>query len=158
MRYERGQVFEAEIIRMLPFGVHVKFDGGTRGFVRKRDLIYSRRIFDLENLFKLNQKIMTTIIEVSGENNAFIYLEHKSFTGNPWSDLENRIKEGDIAEGVVVGESESNFYVEILPGVDGSFYKTEFIDEIAGGFVLMPLVGDRIKVKINYILKKPILF
>src|SRR5699024_26594 len=95
---EQGQVIEGTVERITDFGAFVDI-GGVDGLVHISELAHDH-VDKVTDVLEEGQTINVEVLSVDPENER-ISLSYKNTLPGPWTDIESRLKEGDIVEGTV---------------------------------------------------------
>lgn len=128
---EAGQVIEGTVQRITDFGAFVDI-GGVDGLVHISELAHDH-VEKVEDVLEEGQTINVEVLSIDPENER-ISLSYKNTLPGPWTDIESRIKEGDIVEGTVKRLVEFGAFVEIEDGVEGLIH----ISQIANRHIATP--------------------
>ncbi|HLR65094.1 MAG TPA: 30S ribosomal protein S1 [Pseudogracilibacillus sp.] len=128
---EQGQVIEGTVERITDFGAFVDI-GGVDGLVHISELAHDH-VDKVTDVLEEGQTINVEVLSVDPENER-ISLSYKNTLPGPWTDIESRLKEGDIVEGTVKRLVEFGAFVEIEPSVEGLIH----ISQIANRHIATP--------------------
>ena len=145
-----GDVREAVITRLAPFGAFVELTPGVEGLVHLSELSWSR-VGGADEAVSLGDRVRVKILGVNNEEKgARISLSIRQVTEDPWKDVESRLAPGDVLSGKVVRNAPFGAFVEVLPGVEGLVHLSELSYEkrvMKADEVVVP--GDMVQVKIK---------
>ena len=149
-KLEPGQLAEGNVTRLLPFGAFVDI-GGVQGLVHVSEISH-KRVGDPSEALTVGQKVKVKVLKLEhlGEGKKErISLSIKSAEPDPWTDIDTRIKEGDVIKGPVLRVMDFGAFVEILPGIDGLVH----VSQLARRRVAHPrdvvAVGQEIEAKVT---------
>jgi len=148
--YKIGDVVEGEIAGITDFGAFIKFlpsaqdagdkgpeSEGTRpeqfgleltaerfieGLIHISELDW-QLIEDPAEVVKVGEKIKAKIISITDDR---VSLSLKALKKDPWEDIEEKYKKGDIAEGKVTKFNPFGAFVQITPKIQGLCHISEF--------------------------------
>jgi len=153
-KYKVGDVVSGEIIGLVDFGAFVKFlpsearrakEGGPFEAVKKERPASAKPSADessaLEGLIhiseldwqlienpadvvKVGQKVKAKIIEITEDGRVSLSL--KALKKDPWENIEEKYKKGDVIEGKVTKFNPFGAFVEIEPKIQGLCHISEF--------------------------------
>lgn len=115
-RAYRG-VLNVKVEQIHPFGVFVRLEDGTQGYIRRRELSLSGDI-DPAEVVELDEQIKAVALE-SSASGPRLELSHKATLPDPWKDFVRRNYPGNIVQGTVKDLLPAGIFVEIVPGVKG---------------------------------------
>ncbi len=141
-QYNVGDQVEGEITAIADFGIFVKFDS-LEGLVHISEIAW-QRIDHPSDLVKVGDKVKAEVIGIEGSK---IFLSMKKLIDDPWKNVGDRYKVGDVVNGTVLKINPFGFFVELDPEIHGLAH----VSEIAGsGTELNSIakIGDTLKFKI----------
>lgn len=142
---QKNDVVEGEVKRITNFGAFVDI-GGIDGLVHISDLSWGR-VHHPSEIVKVGDKVKVIVLDFDKENNK-ISLGLKQMMEEPWENINEKYRIGDIVEGKIVRLVDFGAFVELEPGVDGLVH----ISQISDRHIAKPSeevqVGQRVKVKI----------
>lgn len=116
-QYVVGERVLAVIDGIFPFGVFVRLEDGSPGYIRLRELSLEGDARGL-TAFQVRQQIPAIVLETPGEGHRYL-LSHRLTLGDPWSAFFANRKEDDIVTGTVCALTSDAATVEIEPGIRG---------------------------------------
>ena len=143
-KYKTGDVLEAEVSEVMPFGIVVEHEH-NRGFIHISEISW-HPIEELSKCYSLGQKLKARIIEIDEKGRNY-KLSVKQLDENPWDKLVENYKVGDTVEGVI----EKILDFAILPSVDdvlGFIHISEISWGAHTGVIEQFKLGDTVKAKI----------
>ncbi|EKD47166.1 MAG: RNA binding S1 protein [uncultured bacterium] len=128
-----GDIIEGDITALADFGAFVKFlpkgvtdpAGALEGLVHISEIAW-QRIDHPKDLLKTGQTVKAEIIGIDGSK---IFLSMKKLKSDPWVDVENKYKIGDIVEGTVLKSNPFGLFVELDQDIHGLAHVSELSDE-----------------------------
>ncbi len=150
-KIKEGSVLKGKVKNITDYGVFVDL-GGIDGLVHITDMSYAR-IAHPSELVKLGDEIEVKIIKIEDEaGKRKIYLGMKQLTPDPWEDIDEKFKVGDIVKGKIVNIVDYGIFVELKRGIEGLVHKTEIsYDKYPPKAKEVYNIGDEIDVKITNI-------
>ncbi len=156
--YKVGEVVEGEITGITDFGAFVKFlpsdlsavdlseaeakaeESGPalEGLIHISELDW-KIIEDPSEVVKVGEKVKAKIIEISGEK---VSLSLKALKKDPWLEIEEKYKKGNIVSGKVTKFNPFGAFVRITPEIQGLCHISEFGTKIK--------MAERLKIDKNY--------
>ena len=142
---EPGQVVDGTVQRITTFGAFVDI-GGVDGLVHISELAHTH-VETVSDVLSEGDKIQVEILSVDVENER-ISLSYKNTLPGPWSGVEDRIKAGDVIDGVVKRLVHFGAFVEIEEGVEGLVHISQIANRHIGTPEEVLEVGQEIKAKV----------
>ncbi len=142
-----GDVLTGKIVTVTDYGLFVEVKEGVEGFVHISNVSWER-VENLKELYKPGEEIMVKVLELIPEKKR-LQLSIKHLKPNPWEEIADKIKEGDVVEGVIKEIQEKGLQVEVFPGVR-AFIPLKEIDEDRHKEKILKKFnpGDKIKAKV----------
>ena len=144
-RFAVDQIVEGEIVRIADFGAFVDIDG-IDGLLPISEISWER-IKHPSDVVSLGQKIEVKVIKID-EDLKRISLSLKRMGANPWDEIADKFKEGDIIKGTINKITSFGAFINIYPGVEALLPSSEISDEYVNVNQLYNL-GDEIEVLIK---------
>lgn len=120
-----GDVREATISRLAPFGAFVELAPGVEGLVHLSELSWTR-VAQADEAVSVGDRVRVKVLEIKQDEKATrISLSMKQVMDDPWKDVANRLSAGDVVTGKVVRLAPFGAFVEVLPGVEGLVHLSE---------------------------------
>ena len=135
--YKIGDVVEGEITGVVNFGAFIKFSPSVaatkegpaeetpenlEGLIHISELDW-QLIEDPSEIVKVGQKVKAKIIDIS---NGKVSLSLKALKKDPWKDIEEKYKKGDIVKGEVTKFNPFGVFIKISPQIQGLCHVSEF--------------------------------
>lgn len=124
-KYAIGDVVEGEITGIVDFGAFITFGGKEEeleGLIHISEIDW-QIIGDPSQFLKIGEKVKAKIIDIS---NGRVSLSLKELKEDPWKQVEQKYKKGDIIEGRVTKFNPFGAFVEIEPKIQGLAHISEF--------------------------------
>ena len=142
---EIDQVVEGEVVRIADFGAFIDING-VDGLLPISEISW-QRIKHPSDVLSLGQKIEVKILKID-EQLKRISLSLKRIGDNPWEEIEDKFKEGEIITGTVNKVTSFGAFINIFPGVEALLPVAEMEDSNANPFDIYK-TGDEVKVMIK---------
>lgn len=148
-----GDVVEARIVRLAPFGAFAELAPMVEGMIHLSELSWSR-VNSADEAVSVGDVTPVKVLGINHDDKGRvrISLSRKQAIGDPWEEVSSQFHSGDIVEGKVVRLAPFGAFVEIAPGVDGLVHLSEMSWEKRinkAEDALEP--GERVQVKIKEI-------
>lgn len=133
-KYKVGDIVEGEITGVVDFGAFVKFSppkafkkegsvGSLEGLIHISELDW-QLIEDPSEIIKQGQKVRAKIIDLS---DGKVSLSLKALKKDPWQDIEEKYKKGDIIKGEVTKFNPFGAFIKISDEIQGLCHVSEFV-------------------------------
>ncbi|AHC42688.1 30S ribosomal protein S1 [Bacillus amyloliquefaciens] len=142
---EVGSVLEGKVQRRTDFGAFVDI-GGIDGLVHISQLSHSH-VEKPSDVVEEGQDVKVKVLSVDRDNER-ISLSIKETLPGPWSQIGEKVKQGDVLEGKVQRLVSFGAFVEILPGVEGLVHISQISNKHIGTPHEVLEEGQTVKVKV----------
>ncbi|MGX6412080.1 30S ribosomal protein S1 [Bacillus amyloliquefaciens] len=142
---EVGSVLEGKVQRLTDFGAFVDI-GGIDGLVHISQLSHSH-VEKPSDVVEEGQDVKVKVLSVDRDNER-ISLSIKETLSGPWSQIGEKVKQGDVLEGKVQRLVSFGAFVEILPGVEGLVHISQISNKHIGTPHEVLEEGQTVKVKV----------
>lgn len=125
-QYKTGDVIEGEVTGIVDFGAFVKFYAESEeieGLIHISELDW-QLIESPAEVVKTGQKVQTKIIEITEDGRVSLSL--KALKKDPWEEIKEKYKKGDVVEGQVTKLNPFGAFVEIESKIQGLAHISEF--------------------------------
>ncbi len=119
--YKVDDIVEGAISGIVDFGAFVTFNG-IEGLVHISEIGW-QLIEKPSDILKIGDSISAKIISIDGDK---VSLSLKALKPNPWNEVENKYKKGDIVAGVVVKFNPFGAFIKIDSELQGLSHISEF--------------------------------
>ncbi len=144
---EPGQVLDAVITRIQPFGAFADI-GGMDGLIHVSEMSW-QRVQDPNHLVKVGDAVAVQVLKVDTEHDPpRIALGMKQLTTDPMQTVLDGFTEGDIVEGKVTRLADFGAFVELAEGVDGLVHISQLSNDHVKKVASVVQVGQTVSVKI----------
>jgi len=121
-RLSPGDVIEGQISNIVDFGAFVDLDG-MDGLIHISELSWSH-VNHPSEVLDIGQTVKVKVLDIDRERQR-ISLGLKQTQTDPWQQVVESYREGDVVEGRVAKVVTFGAFVEILPGVEGLVHISE---------------------------------
>lgn len=129
-KYKVEDVVEGEITGICDFGAFLKFpvdkkakeEEALEGLIHISELDW-QLVAEPGEVVKVGQKVKAKILQISDDK---VFLSLKALKKNPWQDIEEKLKKGDLVKGKVKKLNPYGAFVEVLPKIQGLCHISEF--------------------------------
>lgn len=119
--YSVGDVVEGEISGIVDFGAFVTFNN-IEGLIHISEIGW-QLVEKPSDVLKIGDKIEAKVISVEGDK---VSLSLKALKPNPWNEVENRYKKGDVVNGTIVKFNPFGAFVKLDSEIQGLTHISEF--------------------------------
>jgi len=120
-KYKVGTKVEGTITAVTDFGVFVSFGESLEGLIHISELAW-QRIDSPADLYKVGDKIDAEVISL---DNSKIFLSAKKLMKDPWSDVGEKYKQGQIVKGLILKVNPFGLFVKLDDDIHGLAHVTQ---------------------------------
>jgi len=142
-KYKVGDTVEGVITAIADFGVFVKFDN-LEGLVHISEIAW-QRIDHPRDLVKVGDSVKAEIIGIEGSK---LFLSMKKLIQDPWKNVGEKYKVGDLVEGKILKVNPFGFFVELDKDIHGLAHISELSKKPVKNVAEIGKIGDTMKFKI----------
>lgn len=124
-KYKVGDVIEGPVTGVVDFGIFIKLEEGLEGLAHISELDWSL-VESPAALFSAGDTVKAKVIGVEGGR---VSLSVKALTPDPWTEVKDKFKKGDIIEAEVLRFNPYGALVCVAKGVCGLVHISEFKSE-----------------------------
>ncbi|MBU8726573.1 MULTISPECIES: 30S ribosomal protein S1 [Bacillus] len=144
-KLEVGSVIDGKVQRLTDFGAFVDI-GGIDGLVHISQLSHAH-VEKPSDVVEEGQEVQVKVLAVDRDNER-ISLSIKETLPGPWSQIGEKVKQGDVLEGTVQRLVSFGAFVEITPGVEGLVHISQISHKHIGTPHEVLEEGQTVKVKV----------
>ena len=119
---KEGSILEGVVKNITDYGAFIDL-GGVDGLLHVTDISW-KRINHPAEVLSVGQTVKVQVIKFN-EDNQRISLGMKQLENDPWQDVENKFKVGDICSGKVTNITDYGAFVELEDGIEGLVHVSE---------------------------------
>ncbi|MFA6255406.1 MAG: S1 RNA-binding domain-containing protein [Patescibacteria group bacterium] len=143
--YKVGDAVSGKVTAVTDFGVFVEFGADKlEGLVHISELAW-QRIDNPSDLVKVGDKIKAEIINVEGSK---IFLSMKKLKEDPWKNVAEKYKVGQVVKGKVLKANPFGLFVELDPDIHGLAHISELSDKPISDTSEIAKPGDTLDFKV----------
>ncbi len=126
--HPEGSVVDGTVKNVAEFGVFVDIGGEIDGLVHISDLTWNQRVKHPGEVVKKGDKVRARVLKIDPSAQKFS-LGIKQLQPDPWDEVDQRVRKGDVVAGRVTRVAEFGVFVELFPGVEGLVHISELARE-----------------------------
>ena len=152
---KKGDVVIGKVVKIMDYGAFVELSYGVKGFLHISNVSWSR-VRDIKEKLEEGKEYKFKVLDFDPKKQR-VELSLKHLKPDPWKEIEEQYKIGDVVEGSVAEVFEKGLRLEVLPDVYCFVPASEAIEGIrrwSGQRIKEALEekfkpGDKVKVKIT---------
>lgn len=126
--YPVGARVSGKVRNLTSYGAFVELEEGIDGMVHVSDMSWTRKVNHPSEMVKKGDQIEAIVLDVDS-NSQRISLGMKQMLTDPWSEIENYYKIGDVVSGVVSKITSYGAFVELEHGIDGLVHISQISED-----------------------------
>lgn len=146
-KYPVGTVVEGIIKNITDFGIFIGLDEGIDGLVHISDISWFQKIKHPAEIYKKGNMVKAVVLSIDKGNERFS-LGIKQLEPDPWEDVPNKYRRGQIVKGIVTNVTDFGIFLEIEDGIEGLVHVSEISEEKAKDLKELVKIGEELEVLI----------
>jgi small subunit ribosomal protein S1 len=147
-RFHPGDRLKGKVTRCAKFGAFVEIEPGIEGLVHISEMSYRKRVMKTEDVVKPGDPVEVVVKEIEPAKRR-ISLSMRDAEGDPWTDVDEKYRVGQVVDGVVEKKERFGWFVNLAPGITGLVPKSRIMESGAPGLSDRIREGETIKVVIE---------
>jgi small subunit ribosomal protein S1 len=127
-RYIIGKQVKGKVRNMTAYGAFVELEEGIDGMVHVSDISWTRKINHPSEVLKKGDEIEAVVIDID-KSNQRISLGLKQLENDPWKDIEQQYKIGDLVKGTVSKLANFGAFVQLEGEIDGLVHISQISED-----------------------------
>jgi small subunit ribosomal protein S1 len=127
-RYAIGTRVKGRIRNLTSYGAFIELEEGLDGMIHVSDISWTRKINHPSEVFKKGDEVEAQVLEVDKPNQR-IALGVKQLTTDPWSNIDQYYKVGDLVTGSVTKLASFGAFIGLQHEIDGLVHISQISEE-----------------------------
>ena len=120
-----GQKVKARVNSIANFGAFLEIHEGLEGLLHLNEMSWLRKKRHPKKYLSLGQEMEVEILSIDWEKKR-LSLSLKKLLADPWENIEEKVKAGELYSGKVSGITDFGIFVNICEGIDGLIHNKDF--------------------------------
>ena len=146
-KYPVGKHIVGKVRNMTNYGAFVEIENDIDGMIHVSDMSWTRKINKPSEVLTPGQEIEVVILEIDPEHQR-ISLGLKQAENDPWSNINDLYKVGDIVKGNVTKITTFGAFVELSNKIDGLIHISQLSNERVDKVKDVLKVGDDVEARV----------
>ena len=146
-RYPVGTKMKRPIRNLTAYGAFVELEEGIDGMIHVSDLSWTRKINHPSEVLKKGDEVEAVVLGIDKANQR-ISLGIKQLDTDPWSEIDNRFKVGDVVKGTVAKIASFGAFVELEDDIDGLVHISQLSEDHVAKVKDVLNVGDEVEARV----------
>ncbi|MGA2751581.1 MAG: 30S ribosomal protein S1 [Verrucomicrobiota bacterium] len=127
-KYPAGTKVKGKIRNLTSYGAFIELEEGLDGMIHVSDISWTRKINHPSEVFKKGDEVEAVVLEVD-KTNQRISVGVKQLTIDPWSNIDQYYKVGDLLTGNVTKLASFGAFVGLQHDIDGLVHISQVSEE-----------------------------
>lgn len=146
--YQVGNQFKGRVTNVTDYGAFIELEAGIEGLVHVTEMSWTKKNVHPNKIVSTSEEVDVQVLEIDSEKRR-ISLGMKQTQPNPWEEISQKFKVGDVIEGPVNNITEFGMFVGLGDDIDGMVHLSDVSWEDQSEDVLKAYSqGDTVKVKV----------
>jgi small subunit ribosomal protein S1 len=146
-RYALGSVVKGKIRNMTAYGAFVELEEGIDGMIHVSDLSWTRKINHPSEILKKNDEVEAIVLDIDKVNQR-ISLGIKQLESDPWKEIDQKYKIGDLVTGKVTKLASFGAFVQLQDDIDGLVHISQLSEEHVAKVKDVLKVGQEVEARV----------
>jgi small subunit ribosomal protein S1 len=143
-KFTIGSTVRGKIRNMTAYGAFVELDEGIDGMIHVSDLSWTRKINHPSEVFKKNDEVEAVVIDIDKVNQR-ISLGIKQLAEDPWKNIDEKYKIGDLVKGKVTKLAS---FVQLNDDIDGLVHISQLSEDHVAKVKDVLKVGQEVEARV----------
>ncbi len=127
-RYVIGSEVKGKIRNMTAYGAFVELEEGIDGMIHVSDLSWTRKINHPSEILKKGDDVEAVVLDIDKVNQR-ISLGIKQLESDPWKEIDQKYKIGDLVKGKVTKLASFGAFIQLQDDIDGLVHISQLSEE-----------------------------
>ena len=146
-KFTIGSRVKGTIRNMTAYGAFVELDEGIDGMIHVSDLSWTRKINHPSEVFKKGDEVEAEVIDID-KTNQRISLGIKQLSEDPWKNIDQKYKIGDLVKGNVTKLASFGAFVQLQDDIDGLVHISQLSEEHVAKVKDVLKVGQQVEARV----------
>jgi small subunit ribosomal protein S1 len=146
-KYVTGSRVHGKIRNMTAYGAFVELEEGIDGMIHVSDLSWTRKINHPSEILKKNDEVEAVVLDIDKINQR-ISLGVKQLDSDPWKEIDQKYKIGDLVHGKVTKLASFGAFVQLQDDIDGLVHISQLSEEHVAKVKDVLKVGQEVEARV----------
>ena len=146
-KFTIGSRVKGTIRNMTAYGAFVELEEGIDGMIHVSDLSWTRKINHPSEVFKKGDEIEAEVIDID-KTNQRISLGIKQLSEDPWKNIDQKYKIGDLVKGNVTKLASFGAFVQLQDDIDGLVHISQLSEDHVAKVKDVLKVGQEVEARV----------
>ncbi|HJX98767.1 MAG TPA: 30S ribosomal protein S1 [Chthoniobacterales bacterium] len=146
-KFTIGSHVKGTIRNMTAYGAFVELEEGIDGMIHVSDLSWTRKINHPSEVFKKSDEVEAEVIDID-KTNQRISLGIKQLSEDPWKNIDQKYKIGDLVKGNVTKLASFGAFVQLQDDIDGLVHISQLSEDHVAKVKDVLKVGQEVEARV----------
>ena len=146
-KYPVGKHIVGKVRNMTNYGAFVELENDIDGMIHVSDMSWTRKINNPNELLKPGQEVEVVVLDINPEQQR-ISLGLKQAENDPWANINELYKVGDIVKGKVSKIAQFGAFVELSNKIDGLIHISQLSHDHVEKVKDVLKIGDEVEARV----------
>src|ERR1700737_2606465 len=146
-KFTIGSRVKGKIRNMTAYGAFVELDEGINGMIHVSDLSWTPKINHPSEVFKKGDEVEAEVIDID-KTNQRISLGIKQLSEDPWKNIDQKYKIGDLVKGNVTKLASFGAFVQLQDDIDGLVHISQLSEDHVAKVKDVLKVGQEVEARV----------
>ena len=146
-KFTIGSRVKGKIRNMTAYGAFVELDEGIDGMIHVSDLSWTRKVNHPSEVFKKGDEVEAEVIDID-KTNQRISLGVKQLSDDPWKNIDQKYKIGDLVKGKVTKLASFGAFVQLADDIDGLVHISQLSEDHVAKVKDVLKVGQEVEARV----------
>jgi small subunit ribosomal protein S1 len=146
-KFTIGSRVKGKIRNMTAYGAFVELEEGIDGMIHVSDLSWTRKINHPSEMFKKGDEVEAEVIDID-KTNQRISLGIKQLSDDPWKNIDQKYKIGDLVNGKVTKLASFGAFVQLADDIDGLVHISQLSEDHVAKVKDVLKVGQEVEARV----------
>src|SRR6476660_1893028 len=146
-KFTIGSKVHGKIRNMTAYGAFVELEEGIDGMIHVSDLSWTRKINHPSEVFKKGDDVEAVVIDIDKVNQR-ISLGIKQLSEDPWKNIDQKYKIGDLVKGKVTKLASFGAFVQLQDDIDGLVHISQLSEDHVAKVKDVLKVGQEVEARV----------
>jgi small subunit ribosomal protein S1 len=146
-KFTIGSRVKGTIRNMTAYGAFVELEEGIDGMIHVSDLSWTRKINHPSEVFKKADEVEAEVIDID-KTNQRISLGIKQLSEDPWKNIDQKYKIGDLVKGNVTKLASFGAFVQLQDDIDGLVHISQLSEDHVAKVKDVLKVGQEVEARV----------
>jgi small subunit ribosomal protein S1 len=146
-KYVIGSKVKGKIRNMTAYGAFVELEEGIDGMIHVSDLSWTRKINHPSEVLKKSDEVEAVVLDIDKVNQR-ISLGIKQLDSDPWKEIDQKYKIGDLVHGKVTKLASFGAFIQLQDDIDGLVHISQLSEEHVAKVKDVLKIGQEVEARV----------